>query len=42
MQSIELKAQARTLNGTRGAADERAKKLVPCVVYGLSLSLIHI
>lgn len=34
MQSIELKAQARTLNGTRGAVDERAKKLVPCVVYG--------
>ncbi len=34
MQSIELKAQARNLKGTRGAVDERAKKLVPCVVYG--------
>jgi large subunit ribosomal protein L25 len=34
MQVIELKAQSRTLNGTRGAADERNKSLVPCVVYG--------
>jgi large subunit ribosomal protein L25 len=34
MQSIEIKATARTLNGTRGAADLRAKQLVPCVVYG--------
>ena len=25
MQSIELKAQARNLKGTRGAVDERAK-----------------
>lgn len=34
MQSIELKALSRTLNGTRGAVDERAKNLVPCVIYG--------
>ncbi|MEP7266068.1 MAG: 50S ribosomal protein L25 [Saprospiraceae bacterium] len=34
MQSVELKAHPRTLNGTRGATDERAKKLIPCVVYG--------
>ena len=34
MQVIELKAHPRELNGTRGAADVRAKSLVPCVVYG--------
>ncbi|MEO5583521.1 MAG: 50S ribosomal protein L25, partial [Saprospiraceae bacterium] len=34
MQVIELKAIARTINGTRGATDERNKSLVPCVVYG--------
>lgn len=34
MQVIELKAQSRSINGTRGAADIRNKSLVPCVVYG--------
>lgn len=34
MQVVELKAHDRVLNGTRGATDERAKSLVPCVVYG--------
>lgn len=34
MQIIELKAHDRSLNGTRGAMDVRAKSLVPCVVYG--------
>lgn len=34
MQSIELKAHDRPVNGTRGAMDTRAKGLIPCVVYG--------
>ena len=34
MQVVELKAHPRLLNGTRGAKDERAKSLIPCVMYG--------
>ncbi len=34
MQVVELKANPRTINGTRGAKDERKKEMIPAVVYG--------